>query len=105
MCMFRRSSATFAKVPLLDASRMSPSSSALRLETLLFAGAGVAEAPPPYDARGHEDETDENEGDSGTTAHLTPPLPAVPSARRGDGRCGRAGCARPLPDRRSRPSS
>src|ERR1035437_4402610 len=26
MCMFRRSSATFAKVPLLDASRMSPSS-------------------------------------------------------------------------------
>jgi hypothetical protein len=44
----------------------------LLIEALLFAGARVAEAPPPYDARGHEDETDENEGDNRSAAHVTP---------------------------------
>ncbi|HVT40350.1 MAG TPA: hypothetical protein VHE78_15010 [Gemmatimonadaceae bacterium] len=46
---------------------------ALLLEALLLARANDAEAPPPYDARGHHDETDERERESRAAAHATRP--------------------------------
>ena len=76
----------------------------LLLEALLFARADHAEASPPYDARRHDDETNQREGDSRAAPHFRPTRQAAraavaearmpPRARLAGERFGNAGFAR-----------